>query len=284
MLPLLGAVPDGAIILFSGLGDIEEAQETLSVGVGALAGSTIMLLTVPWALSIFAGRVDIDEAGKPGYMSKPKLTDDDKGWNETFEKTGVSLTESVQHGGIIMAITTAPYFLIQIPAMFMHGPTEQIADGEHWWALSGLVICLIGLMYYMRLQLHFSQEGQDKDKRVAVIKKALAKGEVSLSGALATEFHKDQGSSIANGSVSYQTLAAQDPSKFVQPPPDVASYLKDILVDSFKAYDKDRSGELSRSEIRMFFKDFHEHLSEREVDRMFEKSDRDGDGTVSFEE
>lgn len=46
VLPLLGSVPDGAIILFSGLGDYETAQETLSVGVGALAGSTIMLLTV----------------------------------------------------------------------------------------------------------------------------------------------------------------------------------------------------------------------------------------------
>lgn len=52
VLPLLGAVPDGAMILFSGLGSVEEAQETLSVGVGALAGSTIMLLTVPFFLSI----------------------------------------------------------------------------------------------------------------------------------------------------------------------------------------------------------------------------------------
>ncbi|CAM9504609.1 unnamed protein product [Ectocarpus sp. 13 AM-2016] len=46
VLPVLGAVPDGAIVLFSGMGD--DAQEELSVGVGALAGSTIMLLTVPW--------------------------------------------------------------------------------------------------------------------------------------------------------------------------------------------------------------------------------------------
>ena len=41
----LSAVPDGAIMLFSGLGP--DAQNQLSVGVGALAGSTIMLLTVP---------------------------------------------------------------------------------------------------------------------------------------------------------------------------------------------------------------------------------------------
>lgn len=46
VLPVLGAVPDSAIVLFSGMGD--DAQEELSVGVGALAGSTIMLLTIPW--------------------------------------------------------------------------------------------------------------------------------------------------------------------------------------------------------------------------------------------
>lgn len=46
VLPVLGAVPDGAIVLFSGMGD--DAQSELSVGVGALAGSTIMLLTIPW--------------------------------------------------------------------------------------------------------------------------------------------------------------------------------------------------------------------------------------------
>jgi len=41
VLPLLGAVPDGAIMLFSGLGDIESAQETLSVGVGALVSTEL---------------------------------------------------------------------------------------------------------------------------------------------------------------------------------------------------------------------------------------------------
>ena len=35
VLPFLGAVPDGTIMLFSGLGPVEEAQETLSIGVGA---------------------------------------------------------------------------------------------------------------------------------------------------------------------------------------------------------------------------------------------------------
>ena len=33
-------------------------------GIGALAGSTIMLLTIPWCLSIIGGRVDIDPKTK----------------------------------------------------------------------------------------------------------------------------------------------------------------------------------------------------------------------------
>ena len=62
VLPILGAVPDGCIVLFSGLGP--NAEEELAVGIGALAGSTIMLLTIPWCLSIIGGRVDIDPRTK----------------------------------------------------------------------------------------------------------------------------------------------------------------------------------------------------------------------------
>lgn len=40
------------------------AQEELQVGIGALAGSTIMLLTLPWCLAIFGGRVALDQEGR----------------------------------------------------------------------------------------------------------------------------------------------------------------------------------------------------------------------------
>jgi hypothetical protein len=124
-----------AIILFSGLGSIEAAQESLSVGIGALAGSTIMLLTIPWGLSVFAGRVDLHD-GNPNYTKRPKLTYD-TGLSETLWHTGVAVTDEIRHGGVIMALTTIPYFLIQIPASFLHGPSQEVAQGEHWYALGG---------------------------------------------------------------------------------------------------------------------------------------------------
>jgi len=58
VIPILGAVPEGAMVLFSGLGN--NAQKTMGVGIGTLAGSSIMLLTINWALVMVGGRVDIE--------------------------------------------------------------------------------------------------------------------------------------------------------------------------------------------------------------------------------
>lgn len=50
LLPVLGALPDSMMIIVSGaFGSVAEAQMQLGVGVGTLAGSTIMLLTVSGA-------------------------------------------------------------------------------------------------------------------------------------------------------------------------------------------------------------------------------------------
>merc|ERR1719163_1764602 len=69
VLPILGAVPDGMMVLFSGLGP--DAQQQVAVGVGALAGSTIMLLTLPWFIAVFCGRVPLNKTnGEPDYTKK----------------------------------------------------------------------------------------------------------------------------------------------------------------------------------------------------------------------
>jgi Ca2+/Na+ antiporter len=274
--------PSLAIILFSGLGSIEDAQETLSVGVGALAGSTIMLLTVPWALSVYGGSVDIRN-GKPAYTKRPKLSDHGS-TSAMLRNTGVAITGEVSHAGIVMAITTLPYFLIQIPAAFMHGPSEEVAEGEHWWALSAFIVCLGGLFYYMKLQLRFSREGQDKHKRIAVTKKILQEGKLSLTGALKNAVEQAEHEVRRQSGASYNSISPEDPSSYPHPQPAIASYLKDILIDAFKLYDVDRSGHLEKKELRLFFKDFHENIAEEDIDTLLSKADTDLDGTLSFDE
>lgn len=115
VLPLLGAVPDGAIMLFSGIGDIETAQETLSVGIGALAGSTIMLLTVPWALSVSAGSVNLKKSGP-----SEKLTADyknKKNIGTSLTETGVGISPEVQHAATIMVCVVLMHFTFYFNCM-----------------------------------------------------------------------------------------------------------------------------------------------------------------------
>lgn len=286
VLPLLGAVPDGAIILFSGLGSLEEAQETLSVGVGALAGSTIMLLTIPLTLSVIGGRVDLLPDGKANYTGKPKLTQKFTVQDHLLN-TGVGLTDAVQHGGVVMMITTLPYFFIQIPAFFLHGPSEQVAAGEHWWAALAFVLCLTGLIFYLRLQLRISREGEDRTHRMAVMKKLLKEGQVSLSGALASQLpaEEDEHQAGTGGGVSeYQSLTTRRDDAPHYPSPAVAAYLKEILVDAFVSYDSDGNGQLTPQESYTFFRDFHESVTKDEMDELFAHFDTDGSGTISFDE
>eukprot|EP00929_Paragymnodinium_shiwhaense_P055271 TRINITY_DN276_c0_g1_i1.p1 TRINITY_DN276_c0_g1~~TRINITY_DN276_c0_g1_i1.p1 ORF type:complete len:584 (+),score=194.12 TRINITY_DN276_c0_g1_i1:106-1857(+) len=165
VLPILGAVPDGMMVLFSGLGPLLVAQSNVSVGVGALAGSTVMLLTVPWFLSVLGGRVDIVD-GKAQYKKAEKLT------NSGLFNTGIQFQEQIKANAKVMLVTSLTYLLIQVPA-FMADDQKMTAspgkDGkpdlkswehelksesksENMFALYGLILCIVEFMAYLYIQ------------------------------------------------------------------------------------------------------------------------------------
>jgi len=280
ILPLLGAIPDGAIMLFSGLGDKETAQDTLAVGVGALAGSTIMLLTVPWALSIYAGRVDFDRNGNPNYFAKPKVSPKAT-LKDDLNQTGVFISDEISKGGIIMIATLLPYFLIQGPAMFIHGPTEEVAEAEKNWALAGFIVCVTGFISYLWMQLRASEEGRAKNHRISVMKRLMSKGTVSLSGALYTNLLKieEEIDARSAGATGYQSVSTDS-----DPAPEVQKYLKDILGEGFNKYDTNKNGVLDKKEINLFLRDFNESIDNDEVAEIFDRIDADNNGIVDYDE
>eukprot|EP00638_Chattonella_subsalsa_P010715 CAMPEP_0117781324 /NCGR_PEP_ID=MMETSP0948-20121206/2772_1 /TAXON_ID=44440 /ORGANISM="Chattonella subsalsa, Strain CCMP2191" /LENGTH=561 /DNA_ID=CAMNT_0005609321 /DNA_START=9 /DNA_END=1692 /DNA_ORIENTATION=+ len=192
VLPILGAVPDAAIVLFSGLGD--DAQEQLSVGVGALAGSTIMLLTLPWCLSVMAGRVSIEKDGneqKLRYKKRPKLIPPEWG----LKKTGVECGDNVRAGGLLMVITSISYLVIQGPAFFITSTDDTvIADAENRWALGGLVLCLVFFCGYLKYQWDLAQsDAEDSEtsldsKADEIRKKRIREGVLSFTALFYDEF------------------------------------------------------------------------------------------------
>jgi len=165
VLPVMGAVPDGAIVLFSGLGP--NAQEQLAVGVGTLAGSTIMLLTLPFAASIWLGRVDLSADGSRAlYRQAPKLTRP----RSDVTGTGVQASADIPRAALLMLATALTYLLVQGPSWAREG-----VDTARGFALAGLVVSVLAFVAYAAFCL-FSATALEaqKDRATALRKRALA--------------------------------------------------------------------------------------------------------------
>lgn len=159
VLPLLGAVPDSAIIIVSGMGDKEVAQRKLAVGMGTLAGSTIMLLTIAWAGSLMIGRCNLDSKGE---------SIDGTGEGELSAcNQGVTLLPEFKGGLIIMFITSLFYLIVQ-SADWVFGATNNSHPQASYVkksALATMVFCFFGLFAYIGYLMYDSKAAEIRLQR-----------------------------------------------------------------------------------------------------------------------
>ncbi|KAB5521287.1 hypothetical protein DKX38_025606 [Salix brachista] len=140
-LPVLGALPDALLILVSGLsGTTETAQSQVSVGMGLLAGSTVMLLTVIWGSCVVVGKCDIHETDN--YAIDRKDT-------KRFSLTGSGVSTDIWtcYAAIIMAISVLPFVVVQLLQ------TLKSTSGRHLAVLIGLILSLAILISYCLYQV-----------------------------------------------------------------------------------------------------------------------------------
>eukprot|EP00922_Rhytidocystis_sp_ex-Travisia-forbesii_P021939 GHVS01032141.1.p1 GENE.GHVS01032141.1~~GHVS01032141.1.p1 ORF type:complete len:451 (+),score=64.13 GHVS01032141.1:147-1499(+) len=280
VLPILGAVPDGAIVLFSGLGP--DAQNQLSVGVGALAGSTVMLLTIPWFLSVVGGRVDYIE-NRLNYK-KPKLAP--PGHYSLFD-TGVAGNRYVAIGGRLMILSAVSYLIIQGPAFIVRGKRLSTqASFERWFAFAGMLSCAIGFVCYLVYQVHQAKIGADKQSHFCsneMRKKAIRDRQLSLRGAMRAllDLHEAALADRARGGtprrLSLPLIANELPER-------ARTQMRELLRPFFVQIDVDGNEKLDREELRNLLAMLNEKPSESEMQELFEQIDRDASGYVEFEE
>ncbi|KAI3441493.1 uncharacterized protein J3R85_002077 [Psidium guajava] len=138
-LPILGALPDAMLILVSGLsGSSETAQSQVSVGMGLLAGSTVMLLTVIWGSCVIVGKCDIHDS-----VALDKQ--DTKGIS--LKGSGVSTDLWTSYAARIMVFSVIPFIIVQLPQIL------NSTSGRHLAVLISLIVSLILLIAYCTYQV-----------------------------------------------------------------------------------------------------------------------------------
>ncbi|RAL38121.1 hypothetical protein DM860_000815 [Cuscuta australis] len=138
-LPMLGALPDAMLILVSGLsGSVSEAQSQVSVGMGLLAGSTVMLLTVIWGTCVVVGKCDIENSVAVDLK-------DTKGFSLTG--SGVTTDFWTSYAAVIMAVSVIPFVIVQLPPM-LHS-----SSGRHVAVLIALILSVALFISYCVYQI-----------------------------------------------------------------------------------------------------------------------------------
>ncbi|PAN04963.1 hypothetical protein PAHAL_1G105100 [Panicum hallii] len=139
-LPILGALPDAMLILVSGLsGTKEVAQSQVLIGMGLLAGSTVMLLTLLWGSCVVVGKCDL--------LENSTTTDcqDTKGFS--LFGSGVSTDVQTSYAARIMAISIFPFIIVQIPKIF------KLHSGHRLTVLLGLIVAALLVLAYCLYQV-----------------------------------------------------------------------------------------------------------------------------------
>lgn len=278
IIPILGQVPDAAIVLFSGVGS--DAQKEMSVGIGALAGSTVMLLTVPLVRAVFGGRIDLSEGkslldkdpDEPGTLSATGL------WN-IFTTGVVFNAKMIRRCGMWMAITLLPYLIIEVPALWFYSAddtvlTEQQSPYAFWAGLFGLSF----FVAYLASQNSVENEQIDAETSIESIERieSIEKRGANIRLKLRHEFDQiksrtnTQGAGDGYGSVAVPL----EPS----PSSTALAKIKETIKPFFEEYCSPRTGKykglhlLNETELRAAFQDLGIRNEAGKLDEMIEKN------------
>lgn len=299
VLPILGAIPDGMIVLFSGIGPLEEAQENVAVGVGGLAGSTIMLLTFPWLLAVRAGLVDMSEDGECTGYKKPAGSRCSPGDGPK----GCQFQDGVRKNAFIMLLTSLTYFVIQIPAFKVDNQktSAQMGDdfipevikeskAENLWALIGTIFSLFLFAFYLLLQYLAAKP----DKAPAFMKAMLPapppppKTELAKDRGLLLKIDHYRKNFQTTGAIRdskevpyAESLLTDEESKKVNLPRDLEAPLRELYQEyAGKTADKG----LHSADMRALMAQIGVNYTPKDWEALFKKMDKDGNGMLDRNE
>lgn len=254
LLPILGAVPDAMIILMSGLkGTVEQAQSQIAVGMGTLAGSTILLLTVTWGGCLVVGRCDLVETAPRGALrAKNKVLTVPWFGRKFLTRTGVTTDAATRHNVWAMLGSVFLYLVIQIPSAFGHHHSKRAA-------FATFALCCCTLVAYCAYQVIVPDL---QTKKIAAARRSMMRVH-AIDKAL--DMMRSQGSDLMNDDAVDHLFDKFDANKDgTLNSIEVTSLITGLLIgftgakescsadiDYFiKQFDKDRDEKITRDEFK----------------------------------
>lgn len=151
VLPLLTVLPDATLIFFSGIGPAQDADRRLEIGMGAWAGGTVLVLTVPYFLAVLSGRVPIAQ-GEPCY-GKGRSTLQFS--SPSCLSSGVACDGSVRAAASSMLVTCCLCLVAaEVSPLLSFGGAAAVYS--RFSGLVGSVLCFIVLILYFWRDLRAS--------------------------------------------------------------------------------------------------------------------------------
>ncbi|KAL3851372.1 hypothetical protein ACJIZ3_013254 [Penstemon smallii] len=134
----LGTIPQIVLVLVSSLsGSTEAAQQRATLGMGLVAGTTVMLLTLIWGTSVVLGSYDLSVTNITDSTGNPK----------TIPKgPGIVTDVETSYTARIMPITLVPFLVLLLARFFG-------SSGSRVILLIALIITIILLFAYIFYQI-----------------------------------------------------------------------------------------------------------------------------------
>ena len=265
ILPILGAVPDGAMILFSGLG--ENAEKEVSVGVGALAGSTVMLLTIPAFLAILGGSKS-DSVGS-GFLKKY-----------------VKPLPYVAKSSYTILITGVFYVTLQICCfIFKTEISGHVPIAERYIAIIHGVLCFISFLIYLFYQYRSSLNKEEtKEKADALAVEQIRDNNISFKTAIYQLGLQDDTVSDLPLLQTNNDLNSLESGTVLIPNNSNNQRIRKILKYFFRMFDTDNTKCLDLNEITLVLQHLHENMPKSQIVELFNQADTDQNGSINFDE
>ncbi|KAL7129482.1 hypothetical protein ABFS83_13G069200 [Erythranthe nasuta] len=148
---IIGSLPEALILLASGLTNKsnETAEELVLTGVGLLAGSSILLLTLIWGTCVLLGSQDFSThlQNNLSEINNILYNPIERFFFSLSPGNGVSTLTGARNTSIIMLLSVIPLIMVQFPTFL------RLSDvGERVFVLFTLVVSILFLLCYFFYQ------------------------------------------------------------------------------------------------------------------------------------